>query len=69
VNQINKGQSVHQRVNARQATVHQHVCPLHEALRHRIWTEETPMARELHGSLEDRFTAWWYSWWPSQHCT
>jgi hypothetical protein len=28
-------------------------CPLHKALRHRIWTEETPVARKLHGSLED----------------
>jgi hypothetical protein len=32
------------------------VCPLHKALRHRIWSEETPVARKLHGSLEDLYT-------------
>jgi hypothetical protein len=28
-------------------------CPLHEDLRHCIWTEEIPVERKLHGSLQD----------------
>jgi hypothetical protein len=37
-----------------QTTVHLlQDCPLHEDLRHRTWTEETPVERKLHGSLED----------------
>ncbi|PVD36164.1 hypothetical protein C0Q70_03139 [Pomacea canaliculata] len=28
-------------------------CPMHEELRHRIWTDETPVSRKLHGSLVD----------------
>ncbi|PVD18237.1 hypothetical protein C0Q70_21784 [Pomacea canaliculata] len=33
-------------------------CPMYKDLRHRIWTDETPVLRKLHGNLEDlRLTA------------